>query len=382
MEKKETSKEKVSIQFTANRNPFVNIKNIERVGTKQYIEFGPNNTLPNDIITTLENSPKTSSIIKSLAKYIEGDGFDMENMDDKTKKFLENQYGDDDMEDIVEKMALDLMYFGGTSLNTVWSNDGSVISLVKHVPFQKVRIYNPDLNTEDRKFLLSKDWADSKEKTRTIEISEFNAQNKKDKSQLLYIKRYTVGLDYYCLPHWYSSYNYARLDTEIMRYQLACAVDGYTPSLLFNLATGIPAPEQQEDIAKRMDEKFKGSTGAKTILTFSDGKETAPEITVIDQTAADSKYLNVEEMVLNNVLIANNITNPNMVGVRVPGELGGSEQIIESFLLLQETFITTFQKIIEKKLNLLNYYANNMDENLTPIKIKKFNIEKLLWKKE
>jgi hypothetical protein len=71
-----------------------------------------------------------------------------------------------------------------------------------------------------------------------------------------------------------------------------------------------------------------------------------------------------------------------MVGVRVPGELGGSEQIIESFLLLQETFITTFQKIIEKKLNLLNYYANNMDENLTPIKIKKFNIEKLLWKKE
>jgi hypothetical protein len=382
MENKENKKEKVSIQFTANRNPYVNIKNIEKVGTRQYIEFGPNNILPNDIITTLENSPKTASILKSLAKYIEGDGFDIENMDDKTLRFLENQYGDDDMEEIVEKMALDLMYFGGTSLNTVWSNDGSRISLVKHVPFQKVRIYNPDLNTENRKFLLSKDWADSKEKTRTIEVAEFDAQNKEEKSQLLYIKRYTVGLDYYCLPHWYSAYNYARLDSEIMRYQLACAIDGYTPSLLFNLATGIPAPEQQEDIAKKMDEKFKGSTGAKTILTFSDGKESAPEITVIDQTAADSKYLNVEEMVLNNVLIANNITNPNMVGVRVPGELGGSEQIIESFLLLQETFITTFQKIIEKKLNLLNYYANGMDENLTPIKIKQFNITKLLWNKE
>jgi hypothetical protein len=372
---------KTAVQFNTNNKSF-NIKTLEKVGQKEYIEFGLDNLLPNQIINVLETSPKSGSIIKNLAKYIEGDGFNIEELDQLTIKFLENQFGDDDFEEILEKISLDLMYFGGFGLNVIWSNDGNSIAMVRHIPFQKIRIVNPDKSEEKEKYILSKDWADSKEKTKNVIVAGFDPEDKENKSQLLYVKKYTVGMDYYCLPHWFSSYKYTKLDTEIAAYQLNSAENGYTPSMLINLSTGIPSLEQQEEIAKKMDDKFKGSMGAKTILTFSEGRETAPELTVIDQTQADSKFINIEEMVLNNTLISNNITNPNLVGIRVPGELGGRDQLIDGFLLLQETFINNFQKIIEKKLNLLNYYSNGMNNNLTAIKIKQFNINKLIWKQE
>jgi hypothetical protein len=319
--------------------------------------------------------------VNNLSRLIDGDGFNLEELDYKTINFLENTYGDDDMEEVLSKCSLDLMFFGGFALNIVWSNNGERVALIKHIPFQKVRVKNPEKTDEiKRQYLISKDWADKKECKRTITIDEFNPDDKENKNQLLYVTKYSVGLDYYTTPHWFKSVKYVKLDNEVATYQLNSAENGYTPSMLVNIGTGIPSREQQEEISKKMDEKFKGSKGAKTILTFSDGKDTAPEVIMLDQDKADTKYTEVEKMILENILIANGITNPNLVGIRVPGQLGGSQELIDSFLLLQESFIKNYQKLIEKKFNLLNYYFNGQDETLTPIKIQKFNINNLLWK--
>ncbi len=372
---------KVAVSFSSTKLPD-NIKLLEKSGQKEYIEYGVDNLLPNHIITLLRKSPKSGSIIKNLAKYIEGDGFNVEELDQGTINFLTNAFDDDDMEEILEKIALDLMYFGCFYLNVVWSNDGKNISMVRHIPAQKVRIVNPEKNGGKEEYILSKDWMDGKEKNQNIIIPGFNPDNMEERSQLLYVKKYTVGLDYYTLPHWISNDRYTKLDSEISDYQLHSAENGYVPSMMISLNTGIPSQDQQDEISKQMEEKFKGSKGAKTILTFAESRDSAPEVSILDQTEADSKYLNIEKMVLENTLIANNITNPNLVGVRVPGELGGKDQLIDSFLLLQETFIGNYQKLIEKKLNLLNYYANGGNSNLSKIKIKTFNINKLIWKQE
>lgn len=375
----EDKKEKYVIHFNSMETPTTKI--IEKVGTKEYVEYGVNNLLPNEIIDMLNNSPKAGSIINNLSRLIEGDGFNIGELDYKTINFLENNFGDEDFEIILQKCSLDLMFFGGFALNVVWSNNGERVAMVKHIPFQKVRVKNPEKSDETKQqYLISKDWADKKEAKKTIIIDEFDPENKENKSQLLYVVKYSVGLDYYTIPHWYKSVKYVKLDNEVATYQLNAAENGYTPSMMINIATGVPSREQQEEIAKKMDEKFKGSKGAKTILTFSDGKDTAPEVNMIDQNNADTKYTEVEKMILENILISNGITNPNLVGIRVPGQLGGSQELIDSFLLLQESFIKNYQKLIEKKFNLLNYYFNGQDPDLTPITIKKYNVKNLLWK--
>jgi hypothetical protein len=353
------------------------------VSGKPYVMYGDDNLLPNEIIARVQQSPKMNSILNNLSKIIEGNGFNISELDEPTIKFLRNNFDNDTWEDILEKISLDLMYFGGFALNVVWSVDGSRIARISHVPFQKVRVKrNEDVNsdiTHEENYLICKDWSDKKAANNFIEIARFDVDDKENLSQLLYVTKYTQGMDYYPLPHWIGAYDYVKLDGEISDYQLNCAEEGYTPTLIINLATGIPSVEEQQAVAEKLDSKFKGSKGSKTIITFSDGKEQAPEVTTLDQSTSDSKYLNIEQMVLDNIIISNSIPNPNIIGIRVAGSLGGADEIIQSFLLLQQGFISNFQKIIKNKLNMLNAFANP-GINVTDVDIIPYPIEKIIKK--
>lgn len=349
---------------------------------KPYVYYGYDNLLPNEIIYNVQGSAKTSSILDNLSKIIQGAGINTDSLDKDTINFLSNNYDNDDMEIILEKVSLDLLYFGGFSLNVLWSKDGSKISRVSHIPFQKVRIKRQDDLKSPERYLVSADWCDYREEINYVEVAGFDPENKEELSQILYVCRYTPGMDYYPLPAWMGAYDYVKVDKEISDYQLNCALESYTPTMLINMSTGIPSPEEQERIAKELDFKFKGSKGSKTIITFSDGKDTAPEVNTINQMESDNKYLNIEKMVLDNILIACSIPNPNLVGIRTPGQLSASDEIIDSFLLLQEGFISGYQKIIEKNFNKLNYFSNPNNNDLSLIKIDPYPIEQILKKQQ
>ena len=61
----------------------------------------------------------------------------------------------------------------------------------------------------------------------------------------------------------------------------------------------------------------------------------------------------LNEQVTQELIIGHRISNPLLVGVKTPGELGGTNQISESFLLYRSTYIEPNQKEIEKEFNYL-----------------------------
>lgn len=350
------------------------------VKNKEWIEFGEKNLFPQELIDINLKSSKNYSILKNIANMIKGNGF-IETPENKT--FLENPNAKDTIDDVLEKIVIDFVISGYFCLNIIWSKDGKKISKIKYIPFQKVRVAKQELEDESDdesidNYWISNDWSDIKKNPPEF-INGYNPNNTKQRSQLLMVKRNTPGLEYYALPHYIGAINWVRLDHLVSDYHLQNAVNGYFPSMVMNIATGIPSDEKQRIIKKKLDEQFKGTKRAGSmILTFSEGKEQAPEIIPLNLSDSDKKFLEVEKLVLDNLLIAHNITNPQLVGIKTPGELGGTQELVESFNLLNINLINSFQKVIESNFTELYFYHINGSNEKLVISELKYIEEKII----
>ena len=71
------------------------------------------------------------------------------------------------------------------------------------------------------------------------------------------------------------------------------------------------------------------------------------------------------------VFIGHSVTDPQLFGVRVPGELGGKDQLLQNLAIFQSTYINNRQKILQKQLNKLSFYAGVVE----PIEFNKYEID-------
>lgn len=331
----------------------------ENITKKEWIEFGEKNLFPQELIDINLKSSKNYSILKNLANMIKGNGFLPTSLE--AVSFLDNPNGRDTIDDILEKISLDFVLSGYFCLNIVWNKQGKKIAKIKHIPFEKVRVAKKELEDESDDesiddYFICDNWADVKKNPPQF-IKGFDPNNTQERSQLLMVKRNTPGLEFYTLPHYISAINWVRLDYYVSEYHLNNAMNGYFPSILLNIATGIPSEEAQRTVKRKFDEMFKGTQQAGSmVLTFSEGHDTSPTITPLNLADSDKKFIEVEQLILDNLLIANNITNPLLVGIKTPGQLGGVNELIESFGLLQINLINSYQKMIEENFNEIAFY--------------------------
>jgi hypothetical protein len=352
----------------------------EKITKKQWVEFGDKNLFPKELIEINIKSSKSFSILKNISNMVKGNGF-IETQGNSL--FLTNPNGRDSINDILDKVSLDFVISGYFCLNIIWSRDGKKIAKIKHIPFEKVRLAKKELEDESDDesiddYYISDDWSNTK-KYEPQFIKGYDPSNTKSRSQLLMVKKNIPGLEYYTLPHYIGALNWIRLDAHISEYHLNNAANGYFPSILMNIATGIPSEEKQRIIKKRLDEMFQGTKNAGSmVLTFSEGKEQGPEIIPLNLSDSDKKFLEVENLVLDNILIANNITNPQLVGIKIAGQLGGTQELVESFKLLQINLINSFQKIIEQTFSDIFYYHINGGDEKLVIDELKYKDEKII----
>lgn len=71
------------------------------------------------------------------------------------------------------------------------------------------------------------------------------------------------------------------------------------------------------------------------------------------------------------VFIGHSVTDPQLFGVRVAGELGGKDQLLQNLAIFQSTYINNRQKILQKQLNKLSFYAGVSE----PIEFNKYKID-------
>tara|TARA_R100000655_G_scaffold25878_2_gene53422 strand:- start:9805 stop:11952 length:2148 start_codon:yes stop_codon:yes gene_type:complete len=335
-----------------------NIPHLVENANQDWISFGQDNLYPNYLLDLFLGSAINGALIKSIGAMIYGEGLAATNIDDNTDtkesylrltELLENS-GDD----VLKDLAMDLKLFGGCYVNVIWSRDRSRIAKLLHIPAQYIRS-GKMIDGEIDTYYYSADWSKwKKSEYRPRPYSAFNTEDRTQASQILMIRDKNPALFYGFAPDYVAATDYIQLDLEIAQFHLSNISNGMFPSMAINFANGVPTEEERRTIERQINQKFTSSGNAgKILITFNDGKESAPEIVPIDSNGASEKYQFLSTEVVNKVLSGHRVTSPLLFGIRAEGGGLGSnaDELRDSYSLFNNTVIIPFQNVLLKGLN-------------------------------
>ncbi|WP_343668729.1 winged helix-turn-helix domain-containing protein [Chitinophaga sp.] len=345
---------------------------VEKKG-KPYVLYGEKNDYPNYLLYLYNNSAKHSAIINGKVDYVCGKGwvYDKESTPADQQAAI-NQFlaianaKGESLNEVTEKIALDMELFNGAYLQVVWNLLGEIAS-VYHVDYTTVRS-----NKDNTEFYVSDEWVkyspDGTYRTNNNPVyKEFGAfnTNLKKGTQILYIKKYHPGIDIYTLPSYRGSITWIEVDIEIGNYHLNNVKGGFFVNKLINFNNGKPTQEEQGKIEKMFDSKFGGVRGRKYMLAFN--ADATKAATVLDLNVAESDKLfdQLNKTTQQEIFTGHRITSPILFGIKTEGQLGGRTEIREAYEAFQNIYVNGRQQWLEKVFSMLIKFKGGIAYPLT-----------------
>ena len=346
-----------------------NLPNISENKNKDYIEFGDDNLYPQYLLELYNGSSINNAIIKGVSAMIYGEGLDAtdrEESDAKKESWIAlNTLLHSSPKDTLKCLAFDLKLFGMCYVNTIWNRPRTKIVEVRHIPAQYIRSGKADAYGKVNEYYYSADWENTR-KHKPRYYKAFDLKDRTNANQVMCIKDYSPGSFYYATPDYQGSTSYIQLDMEIAQFHLSNIKSGMFPSMAINMANGIPTIEERRTIERQINAKFAGSGNAgRILLTFNDGKDTAPEIVPINANDNSDSYQFLSQETTKKVLTGHRITSPLLFGVKGDGSGFGNnaDELRDSYSLFNNTVIKPFQNTLLEGLEPL-FRVNNINLDL------------------
>lgn len=347
----------IAINFSEYSQPkFIEKRN------QEWVSYGEDNKYPIHLLSLLNASAKHNAIINGKANYIAGGGivFDNEANQELVNKPINR--AKETINDILDKITLDIETFGGCYLEIIYNHFGDAVSLY-HVDYAKVRS-----NVDNTYFYISEQWNLKAKPDDIIGIDAFNPDNKTGK-QLIYLKEYRPGVNTYTLPSYQGALNYIELDVAVSEFHLNAIHNGMMPSKMLSFNNGIPTEEEQRKIERQIKEKFAGEKNAgKFIINFNNDPAKVP--TVIDLSASDldKQFDMLNKTIQQEIFSGHRITSASLFGISQEGALGNRTEMRDSYEIFQNTYVNGKQQFIERQLAyILPLFGINDSFHIKPV---------------
>jgi hypothetical protein len=325
----------------------------EVVKNKPYIFYGEDNLFPNHLLALYQYSSINRACINAIIYGVKGKNLLVkEGNPDAIAMANRNET----VYEVMEKCITDRILFGGYALNIVKSNDGGIAEFY-HTDFSRLRAGKQDMFGNTGTYWYSVDWKGTQvnpQKFKPIEIPAFNMTDDST-SQIMYVKSYIPGMDYYTAPDWVAGITSIQLDIEVKNFHLCNTQNSMMPSMAVSFKNGTPNEDEMTMIQRQLEAKYTSSNNAgKFFLFFSENADSAPDITPIPNNASDGWYSNMAPQIEQTILTSHRITSPMILGIKTAGQLGGREEVLDSYNLflqtviipIQESMLKTFEKLI------------------------------------
>ena len=111
---------------------------------------------------------------------------------------------------------------------------------------------------------------------------------------------------------------------------------------------GVPSDEEMKSVERRMKSKFSPTDAAGSmVIDFVDDPNRTPEVIPLNGDDFDKRYDALNRTIQEEIFVGHKVTSPMLFGVRVEGQLGGRNEMVDSYNLFQNTYIGPKQKIQE-----------------------------------
>ena len=305
-----------------------------------WVYYGENNMMPSYLISRYNNCAIHKAVIISKREQIMGDGLVSLNNPMSTINLVNNK---ENVEDVMRKCALDLVLFGGYSLNVIWSRDRKSIAEIYHLDFSRVRCGKLNEDDEIEKFYYSPDWSNIKKYPPT----EYDAFHQEDggPSQVYYYKQYSPSNSYYPQPDYSGALAAIEIDVNIKEFHANNLKNGMMPSLWINMNNGIPGEEEQRLVTRALESQFTSVNNAgRPIISFNESKELSPEITQIATSGNDQYYQTIYDDIVRTILSSHRVSSGELYGISTAGKLGTRNEIIDHSEYFRKMVIQPYQK--------------------------------------
>ena len=336
-----------------------NIPHLVERPNQDWVSFGEDNLYPNYLLELFLGSAINGALIKSIGAMIYGEGLAATNADESESnkesflRLTELLHNSDD--DVLKDLAMDLKLFGGCYVNVIWSRDRSKIAKLLHIPAQYVRsgkMVDGSIDT----YYYSADWSKTrKSEYRPRPYAAFNTEDRTQASQILMIRDKNPALFYGFAPDYVAATDWIQMELEIAQFHLSNITSGMTPSMHVGFSNGVPTEEERRTIERQLNQKFAGSGNAgKILLTFNDGKDTAPIIEPIQMNDAQSAWEGMSKQAVNQILAGHRCVSPLLFGIRTEGGNGlgsNADELRDAYSLFNNTVVVPFQNILLRGLD-------------------------------
>jgi len=351
--------ESVSLDFS-DSIPAMSFKEDKRLGI---IKAGDDNAyfdFLEELVT--DGSGKHSAIISKKTKMIAGNGF-QNDRNGVLKDFIRNSNGNGTLTNIAKLVAMDLEVFNAFALIVRWNNDKTYISAIDHKSVKEVR-----KGIQEGVWKVSDDWKNpNKPESNTRSYREFTGKkglpadfeslNDEEKEmqlvEVIYYKVAGIGSKHYGVPYYKPSIDWILTDKECGKYSFNNVNNNFVGGYHIDFISEVlPTNDERRDIKQKFKKEYTGAEAEKVIMTFSEaGSKT--QITPLPTNGSEDAFMNTEMRAQENIFIIHEVVNPLLFGIRVPGQLGGGDELEESLSIFQSTYIDSKQEIIEDVLNML-----------------------------
>ena len=307
----------------------------EVVKNKDYVFYGNDNMFPQYLIQLHDYSALHRTCITAKRDNVVGKYLTTEDPENEDRLMIANSF--DTVFDVYKKCSFDMVMFGGYCMQVIYKEDRSLgISEFYHLDFSKVRSGKKNEVGVVTEYYYSDDWSNVR-KNPIKTIPSFNMLNTDEPIQMIYYNTYTPSQSYYPKVDYLASLQSINIDVEIKNFHLSNIQNSLNPSLWVNFNNGTPSADEREEMYQHIQGRYSGSgsgssgTGAGALfLSFSESKETSPEITQIQSQSNDTLFQTVGDMVDQAILVGHRVTSPLLIGIRdTGGGLGSNKDEIE-----------------------------------------------------
>jgi hypothetical protein len=336
----------------------------EVIKNKPWVFFGEDNLWPNHLLTIYQYSPITRACANATMYGVKGKNL-LVKEGDEGRITMANR--SESVYDVFCKLVVDRILFGGYCLNIVKSNDGGIAEFY-HTDFSKIRAGKEDMFGNVGTYFYSVDWRGTQvnpQKWKPVELPSFNMTDSEDASQLMYIKRYSPGMNYYPPCDWVAGVPTAQLDIEIRNFHLNNTQNSMMPSMSVSFTNGVPSEEERDILMRQLEAKYTSTNNSgKIFLFFSENPETAPIISPIPNNASDAWYSSMQPQIDQTILTVWGISSPMLLGIKTEGQLGGRTEMLDAYNLFLQTRIIPIQEEIMKTLEKVLFLRDKQPINL------------------
>jgi hypothetical protein len=324
--------------------PYVNGRN----QTNGYIPFGQDNLFPELLNQIFYSSPLHGSIVGYKVNAAVGGGFnivaDRLTPQDRLELYtLERKLN---IKKVVPAVTQQLILHNRVYFKLCFDDKMKLTKIVNLSP-EKLRI-----NLDKKRYYICDDWAS---RIGVQEIKKYTPTCR-DYEQLFVYEVDSIGQDFYSLPSYTSSLNYAFLSGELSYFAKSNIQNSVFPSFAMMFPKR-PQSEEEKNMIRNTIDRLKGAANAgKAVAFFANSAEQLPKIESLPTNGNDKLFQEASQLNTEQICFSHTI-DPILMGIRTTGSLGNGSDIKQAYIIFEKNVVMPLRDMVADIFNELLFIA-------------------------